>query len=90
MATAHGRRPQGHLARARPARVDRSLGPVSGQEGTPLLRSRQALVTRQRFAFAGALVVAGSLPFMFRLLILPDPDFVETSKVSLVATSPRW
>ncbi len=50
-------------------------------------RSRQALVTRQRFGFAGALVVAALLPFVLRLVILPDPAFVTTSKVSLVANS---
>jgi lipopolysaccharide/colanic/teichoic acid biosynthesis glycosyltransferase len=48
-------------------------------------RSRQALVTRQRFAFAGALVVAGLLPFLLRVVAFPDPAFVTTSKVSLVA-----
>ena len=48
-------------------------------------RSRQALVTRQRFAFAGALGVAGLLPFVLRLVVLPDPAFVFTSKISLVA-----
>jgi lipopolysaccharide/colanic/teichoic acid biosynthesis glycosyltransferase len=48
-------------------------------------RSRQALVTRQRFAFAGALVVAALLPFVLRLTVLPDPAFVFTSKISLVA-----
>ncbi len=47
--------------------------------------SRQALVTRQRFAFAGALLVAALLPFVLRLVVLPDPAFVTTSKVSLVA-----
>ncbi len=46
---------------------------------------RQALVTRQRFAFAGALLVAALLPFVLRLLVLPDPAFVTTSRVSLVA-----
>ena len=54
-------------------------------QGPIVTRSRQALVTRQRFAFAGALVVAGLLPFLLRLLAFPDPAFVATSKVSLVA-----
>jgi lipopolysaccharide/colanic/teichoic acid biosynthesis glycosyltransferase len=48
-------------------------------------RSRQALVTRQRFALAGALVVAAFLPFVLRVLLLPDPDYFSTSQVSLVA-----
>ena len=56
-------------------------------QSPPVTRSRQALVTRQRFAFAGALVVAALLPFALRLLILPDPEFVTTSKVSLVANA---
>jgi len=47
--------------------------------------SRQALVTRQRFAFAGALVVAALLPFLLRLLVIPDPAYFNTSQVSLVA-----
>ena len=44
-----------------------------------------ALVTRQRFAFAGALVAAALLPFVIRVAFFPDPMFVETSKVSFVA-----
>ncbi|MDQ3074073.1 MAG: sugar transferase [Pseudomonadota bacterium] len=51
----------------------------------PITRSRQALVTRQRFAFAGALLVAALLPFLLRLLVLPDPAFFNTSQVSLIA-----
>ena len=47
--------------------------------------SRQALVTRQRFAFAGALVVTALLPFVLRLVVLPDPAYFNTSKVSLIA-----
>ena len=47
--------------------------------------SRGALVTRQRFAFAGALVAAGLLPFAVRIVFFPDPAFFETSQVSLVA-----
>ena len=47
--------------------------------------SRQALVTRQRFAFAGALVVAALLPFLLRLMVIPDPAYFNTSQVSLVA-----
>jgi len=54
-------------------------------QGPLVTRSRQALVTRQRFAFAGALVVAGLLPFLLRVVAFPDPAFVTTSKVSLVA-----
>jgi len=54
-------------------------------QSPPVTRSRQALVTRQRFAFAGALLVAGLLPFLLRLTVFPDPAFVTTSKVSLVA-----
>jgi len=47
--------------------------------------ARQALVTRQRFAFAGALLVAAFLPFMLRQIILPDPAYIATSYASLVA-----
>ena len=47
--------------------------------------ARQALVTRQRFAFAGALVVAGLVPFVVRVALLPDPAFFNTSQVSLVS-----
>lgn len=47
--------------------------------------SRQALVTRQRFAFAGALIVAGALPFLLRVAVLPDPAFFNTSQVSFLA-----
>jgi lipopolysaccharide/colanic/teichoic acid biosynthesis glycosyltransferase len=47
--------------------------------------SRQALVTRQRFAFAGALLVAALLPFVLRMLVLPDPAYFNTSQISLVA-----
>ncbi|MCY7397287.1 MAG: sugar transferase [Sphingomonas bacterium] len=49
-----------------------------------LMRSRQALVTRQRFAFAGAVVVAAFLPFLLRLVVLPDPKYFNTSQISLV------
>ena len=49
------------------------------------MRSRQALVTRQRFAFAGAVVVAGIVPFILRLVVVPDPKFFHTSQVSLFA-----
>jgi lipopolysaccharide/colanic/teichoic acid biosynthesis glycosyltransferase len=56
-------------------------------QGPLVTRSRQALVTRQRFAFAGALVVAALLPFLLRLTVLPDPAYVATSKVSLVANA---
>jgi lipopolysaccharide/colanic/teichoic acid biosynthesis glycosyltransferase len=48
-------------------------------------RARQALVTRQRFAFAGALVVAALLPFVLRMVVLPDPDYFNTSQISLIA-----
>jgi lipopolysaccharide/colanic/teichoic acid biosynthesis glycosyltransferase len=54
-------------------------------QGPLVTRSRQALVTRQRFAFAGALVIAALLPFLLRLTVLPDPAYVATSKASLVA-----
>ncbi len=47
--------------------------------GPPVTRSRQALVTRQRFAFAGAVVVAALLPFVLRLVVLPDPAYFNTS-----------
>ena len=47
--------------------------------------SRGALVTRQRFAFAGALVAAALLPFLVRVVFFPDPAFFETSQISLVA-----
>ena len=48
-------------------------------------RSRQALVTRQRFAFAGAIVVGALFPFALRLTAFPDPRYFYTSEVSLVA-----
>jgi lipopolysaccharide/colanic/teichoic acid biosynthesis glycosyltransferase len=48
------------------------------------MRSHQALVTRQRFAIFGAIVVAAILPFLIRLLFLPDPAFFYTSEVSLI------
>ncbi len=48
-------------------------------------QSRQALVTRQRFAFAGALAVAAVLPFLFRTLVVHDPDYFNTAQVTLVA-----
>jgi len=54
-------------------------------QGSAVGHSRQALVTRQRFAFAGALVVAALLPFLVRLLVLPDPAYFYTSQVSLFA-----
>jgi lipopolysaccharide/colanic/teichoic acid biosynthesis glycosyltransferase len=50
-----------------------------------MARSREALVTRQRFAFAGALVVAAFLPLLMRLLVLPDPAYFNTSQTSMVA-----
>ena len=53
--------------------------------GGLLMRSRQALVTRQRFAIAGAVVVAAIAPFLLRLLVLPDPAFFNTSQISLIA-----
>ena len=43
------------------------------------------MVTRQRFAFAGAVVVAAILPFVLRLVVLPDPKYFHTSQISLVA-----
>jgi len=48
-------------------------------------RSRQALVTRQRFALFGALVLGVLLPFLLRQLLWPDPAFIDTSRVSLAA-----
>ena len=49
------------------------------------MRSRQAWVTRQRFAFGGAVVVAAILPFILRLVVLPDPRYFNTSQISLIA-----
>jgi len=43
------------------------------------------MVTRQRFAFAGAVVVAAILPFILRLVVLPDPKYFNTSQISVVA-----
>jgi len=52
----------------------------------PMARqSRQALITRQRFAIIGAVVVAAILPFILRLVVLPDPAFFNTSQISLFA-----
>ena len=48
-------------------------------------RSRQALVTRQRFALFGALLFGVLLPFLLRQLLWPDPAFIDTSRVSLAA-----
>ena len=56
-----------------------------GYQGSVAIRSRQALVTRQRFAFAGAVVAAAILPFVLRLVVLPDPAYFNTSQVSLIA-----
>jgi lipopolysaccharide/colanic/teichoic acid biosynthesis glycosyltransferase len=47
--------------------------------------SRPSLVTRQRFALGGALVLSSLLPLLLRLLILPDPTYFETSKISSIA-----
>ena len=48
-------------------------------------RSRQAMVTRQRFAFVGALLFACLLPFVLRVLLWPDYEFVQTSIVAFAA-----
>ena len=50
-----------------------------------MTRSRQAFVTRQRFALLGALVLGVVLPFLLRQLLWPDPAYIETSGVSLGA-----
>ena len=42
-------------------------------QGPIAARSRQAIVTRQRFAFAGALGFAGLLPLALRVVVLPAP-----------------
>jgi lipopolysaccharide/colanic/teichoic acid biosynthesis glycosyltransferase len=55
---------------------DRS--PVGTQRG-------QALVTRQRFNSAGAMLVAAVLPLVLRLTVFPDPAYFETSIVSFLA-----
>ncbi len=47
--------------------------------------SRQALVTRQRFALVGAIVVAAILPFVLRMVVRPDPAYFNTSQISLIA-----
>ena len=54
-------------------------------QGPIAARSRQAIVTRQRFSFAGALVFAGLLPFALRVLVLPDPAYFQTTVNALVA-----
>ena len=78
--------------RALPATVNRWIavipveeGPVMRHQNASPSRSRQALVTRQRFAFAGAIVVGALLPFALRLTAFPDPRFFHTSQVSLIA-----
>ena len=48
-------------------------------------RSGPALVTRQRFGLIGAVVVASVIPFLLRLTVIPDPAYVETSKISFAA-----
>ena len=58
---------------------------MMSHQGPVPQRSRQALVTRQRFAFASALVVAAILPFVLRLVVRPDPAFFNTSQISLIA-----
>ncbi len=59
--------------------------PTTADQEIRSIRSRQALVTRQRFAIFGAILVAAFVPFLIRLLFLPDPDFFNTSEVSLIA-----
>ena len=54
-------------------------------QGPIATRHRQALVTRQRFALGGAIVLAVILPFALREWLLPDPAFIHTSKISLYA-----
>ena len=54
-------------------------------QGLTSTRARQALVTRQRFAFFGALVIAGLLPFVLRLVLFPDPDYFQTTLNALTA-----
>ena len=44
------------------------------------LQSRQALVTRQRFAFAGAIVVGALMPFALRLLGAGQPGPCRRSR----------
>ena len=51
----------------------RRSGRLMLHQGPIAARSRQAIVTRQRFSVAGALVFAGLLPFALRVLVLPDP-----------------
>lgn len=51
------------------------------------MRSNRALVTRQRFAFAGALVLAALLPLLTRLAFFPDSTSLETSKVSFAVNA---
>ena len=54
-------------------------------QGPTVTRSRQAFVTRQRFALFGAMVIGVLLPFLLRQLLWPDPAYIETSRVSLAA-----
>ena len=54
-------------------------------QGPIATRSRQALVTRQRFALFGALLFAAALPYALRELLLPDPAYIHTSRISLLA-----
>ncbi|MCY7338436.1 MAG: sugar transferase [Sphingomonas bacterium] len=54
-------------------------------QGPITTRSRQALITRQRFALFGALLFAATLPFALRELLLPDPAYIHTSRISLFA-----
>lgn len=56
-------------------------------QGRMITGSRQAWVTRQRFALAGAIVVAAILPFVLRLVVLPDSKDFNTSQVSLIANT---
>ena len=54
-------------------------------QGPITARPRQALVTRQRFAIFGALVLTGLVPFVMRVLFLPDPAYFQTTLNSLTA-----
>jgi hypothetical protein len=58
---------------------------MMAHQGRAMRRSRQALVTRQRFALVGAIVVGAILPFVLRMVVAPDPEYSNTSEISLVA-----
>ncbi|MDQ3143738.1 MAG: sugar transferase [Pseudomonadota bacterium] len=54
-------------------------------QGPIATRSRQAFVTRQRFALLGAILFAVLAPYVLRQLLWPDPEFIRTSRVALAA-----